>query len=258
MFVGEDLRISSGVKLNVYDLSPNNNSTWTFGLGGVFRSGVEIAGTEYSYSANRGVFSSKPREFASSSMPLRESRDMGEFTGNVSMVFATVEFLKKRFRQDNYDILNHNSNSFCHILLRYLVRQGTPLYLNRLMFLASLVRICLPPTDELCFDAIRLEAHDNQIMEGSCIGDTTSATGKGKQLNKMKEKEYYNGKDKLEERQKVQMTPLEIRKAEAARYQSNIQNIASEKKCSWRCIFKSCTGFSCVAKITTPDDVQRY
>ena len=49
------------VYLNVYDLSPANDYVYSVGLG-VFHSGVEVDGTEYSFASGAGIFDMTPRD----------------------------------------------------------------------------------------------------------------------------------------------------------------------------------------------------
>jgi hypothetical protein len=65
------------VFLNVYDLQ-DNEALINFGLG-VFHSGVEIKGEEWTFGSGGGIFSSSPKNAGGAKF--RESITMGEFNG---------------------------------------------------------------------------------------------------------------------------------------------------------------------------------
>lgn len=52
---------SPQVKLNVYDLSPVNEFGHAVGLG-VFHSGLEVDGREYTFAGGGGIFDHDPRK----------------------------------------------------------------------------------------------------------------------------------------------------------------------------------------------------
>lgn len=58
-----------------YDLSPANDHLWGLGLG-MFHSGVEVDGVEYSFGDQGGIFTQPPRQTPNA--PLRETVDLGE------------------------------------------------------------------------------------------------------------------------------------------------------------------------------------
>ena len=72
--------ISSQVKLNVYDLSPVNEFGHPVGLG-VFHSGLEVDGREYTFAGGGGIFDHDPRKGAHFVVPIAQPLpfDVGRF-----------------------------------------------------------------------------------------------------------------------------------------------------------------------------------
>ena len=136
--------------LNVYDLSPSNDKYWCMGLGGVFHSGIEVAGTEYSFTSDlgglgeKGIFLSEPKSFHSYETPLRESRKMGIFKGRLSEVRNVIDCLRNRFNAVTFHKLYNNSNTFCEIFLWDLIGVRAPLFLNRLPFIGGVLNCMFP------------------------------------------------------------------------------------------------------------------
>lgn len=136
--------------LNVYDLSQKNDYFWRMGLGGIFHSGVEVAGTEYSFTSEigglgeNGIFLSEPKSFHSYETPLRESRKMGVYNGRLSDVRDVIDNLRKRFNVETFHKLYNNSNTFCEIFLWDLIGVRAPLFLNRMPFIGGVLNCLLP------------------------------------------------------------------------------------------------------------------
>ena len=68
------------VLLNVYDLNEANINLYPFGLG-MYHSGVQIGGLEWSFAGGAGVMSDTPKSAGGATF--RESIDMGEFRHNL-------------------------------------------------------------------------------------------------------------------------------------------------------------------------------
>ena len=68
-------RPANTVRLNVYDLAESNAYTHDLGVG-VYHSGVEVCGAEYTFSES-GVFSHSPKGAESEGAVFREAVDLG-------------------------------------------------------------------------------------------------------------------------------------------------------------------------------------
>ena len=127
------------VRVNVYDL-PNAQRTngYLVGLGlGLFHSGVEINGAEYSFSP-AGVCRAPPRlpEYGT----FKEQLQFGTFAGSMNDLQLVLERLRTgTFRAGQYDLIHLNCNSFSDALVFELTRQHLPEWVNRAASIASSV-----------------------------------------------------------------------------------------------------------------------
>ena len=129
--------------VNVYDLSAANDYTWSFGLG-VFHSGVEVCGQEWTFSAS-GVFHMEPR-FAPGAV-FRESICVGEVVMGSREVEDVVNGLRELFPGNEYHVVTRNCNSFSSALCKALLKKDVyPAYVNRLANLGSCCS-CLWPRE---------------------------------------------------------------------------------------------------------------
>ena len=135
-------RAATPVLLNVYDLSPANDFTYSFGMG-VHHSGVEISGTEYTFASGGGVFEHTPREAPGAKY--RETIHMGDYAGSSSDLRVVVSDLRGEWGGDSYNILTRNCNSFANELCLRLLNRPLPPHVNRLAYLGSFFSCCLPP-----------------------------------------------------------------------------------------------------------------
>jgi len=120
-------RVGEPVVLNVYDLSPANEHLRFVGLG-AFHSGVEVHGTEYTFS-NSGVFSTAPKD--ANGAPLCESVVLGEVFMGSSEVARVVDELRHEWRAGTYNLLKKNCNSFADALVNRLLNRSIPGWVNR-------------------------------------------------------------------------------------------------------------------------------
>mmetsp|Transcript_5011 Transcript_5011/g.5805 ORF Transcript_5011/g.5805 Transcript_5011/m.5805 type:complete len:130 (+) Transcript_5011:128-517(+) len=119
-------RTSHGVEivLNVYDLSPANEYAYPIGLG-VYHSGVEINGREYTFAGGGGIFYHSPKNPPGAgaagdiAVKFREGVVVGVFQGGQGEIESVISNLKDGFRGDDYNIVrkncNHFAESFCKV-----------------------------------------------------------------------------------------------------------------------------------------------
>ena len=97
------------VFLNVYDLNEQSNEfLYPLGLG-VYHSGVEISGVEYTFAGESGIYEMTPKHAPPAKF--RESIDLGLSPG-AREISNAIEELKKSFKGTDYHVLNKNCNHF--------------------------------------------------------------------------------------------------------------------------------------------------
>lgn len=133
----------SRVYLNVYDLNENNEYLYPFGLG-LYHSGVQIAGQEWTFASQAGIFSTEPK-FAPGAR-FRESIDMGVLNATSSEVDLILDDLRKEFRGSDYNILTKNCNSFANAFIMRLLNKESPAYVNRMAQIGACFSCLLPPS----------------------------------------------------------------------------------------------------------------
>ncbi|CAM9366015.1 unnamed protein product [Pylaiella littoralis] len=131
------------VKLNVYDLSPVNEFGHPIGLG-VFHSGLEVDGREYTFAGGGGIFDHDPRKAPGARF--RESVSMGSFSGGSSVLRGAIDSLREDFGPDRYNVLTRNCNTFSSALCEELVGRPIPGYVNRLAWMGSWFSCLMPPS----------------------------------------------------------------------------------------------------------------
>ena len=100
---------SDRVFLNVYDLNEQSNEfLYPLGLG-VYHSGVEISGVEYTFAGESGIYEMTPKHAPPAKF--RESIDLGLSPG-AREISNAIEELKKSFKGTDYHVLNKNCNHF--------------------------------------------------------------------------------------------------------------------------------------------------
>jgi len=131
------------VYLNVYDLHVANDTLYPFGLG-VYHTGVEICGKEWSYGGNpeyagTGVFHQLPRQI----QDFRETIYLG--TANLTQKQYTDIQLQifNEFIANEYDMLTKNCNHFSDRFARLLLGVGIPLWCNRLAHVGKICGCCI-------------------------------------------------------------------------------------------------------------------
>ncbi|CAH0479476.1 unnamed protein product [Peronospora belbahrii] len=98
----------TAVTLNIYDLVEANEYIAPLGLG-IFHSGVEIAGEEFSYASGAGIFSSRPRQAPGAKF--RGSIAMGIFEGSFQEAHQLAYSLSSDFEGEAYNLFTKNCNT---------------------------------------------------------------------------------------------------------------------------------------------------
>eukprot|EP00635_Sarcinochrysidales_sp_CCMP3193_P010244 CAMPEP_0118913294 /NCGR_PEP_ID=MMETSP1166-20130328/14171_1 /TAXON_ID=1104430 /ORGANISM="Chrysoreinhardia sp, Strain CCMP3193" /LENGTH=183 /DNA_ID=CAMNT_0006852849 /DNA_START=22 /DNA_END=573 /DNA_ORIENTATION=- len=130
------------VTLNVYDLEPSVNEVlYPVGLG-LFHSGIEVGGREYTYADGHGIVDHPPR-----AVPyFRGSITLGEAQCGVP---SALEALRGRFTPTGYDLTSNNCNTFADALSFELTRQRTPPFVNRMAAFGACVACLIPQRQPL-------------------------------------------------------------------------------------------------------------
>jgi deubiquitinase DESI2 len=135
-------RSTTKVYLNVYDLAPVNDCLHPIGLG-MYHTGVEVLGSEYTFASQAGVFHHSPKEVPQATF--REQVYMGEFDGGHIELKTVVDAIgNDQFGPNDYNILNRNCNHFASALCVKLIRKPTPAYINRLADIGNCLSCLIP------------------------------------------------------------------------------------------------------------------
>ncbi|RLN76470.1 hypothetical protein BBJ28_00007345 [Nothophytophthora sp. Chile5] len=111
---------------------------------GIYHSGVELAGEEFSYASGAGVFASAPREAPGATF--REAVTMGFFEGSAQEAQRLAYSLRDDFHGDAYNLFTKNCNTYADALCQLLLGKAIPAYVNRAAYLGSFLS-CLMPAD---------------------------------------------------------------------------------------------------------------
>ena len=128
---GEIFESMTSIKLNVYSLSKHNGWLGAIGLG-VFHSGIEVDGVEYSFSSagvSRGAGMPGAR--------FRETVEMGSVATTTQAIGLAVAELAVRFAPGTYNVVSNNCNDFSDSFCRALLGKGIPSWINRAASLGS-------------------------------------------------------------------------------------------------------------------------
>jgi len=131
------------VLINVYDLNESNEYLYGVGLG-LYHSGVQVGGLEWTFASQAGIFSTEPKYAPGARF--RESIDMGVFDGSSREVDLILDELRKEFRGSDYNILTKNCNSFAGAFAHKLVNRHPPAYINRMAEIGACFSCLLPPS----------------------------------------------------------------------------------------------------------------
>lgn len=150
--------------LNVYDLSPSNDYLFPVGMG-LHHSGVEIAGREYSYGSQGGIYEGPPRQAPGARF--RCQIDMGTFDGGTQELNKALDELRHNggFGSNGYNLIKRNCNHFCNALVWRLLRRPIPGYVNRLATVGDCCSCLLPK--EMLGDSPVGGSNENNQAPGS-------------------------------------------------------------------------------------------
>lgn len=140
------------VRLHIYDLSPANGVLHPIGFG-LYHSGVEVDGEEYTFSQSGGVISHPPKgaETEQGHLVFRETLEIGVFDGTTRVVKDTIGALRTDFRGENYHLIKQNCNHFSHRLCAELfpsLPNPIPPYINRVAWVGSFFPCFLPSEEQ--------------------------------------------------------------------------------------------------------------
>jgi deubiquitinase DESI2 len=137
------------VWLNVYDLMIMNYTINKIGIG-VYHTGVEIYGREYSYAGHyhtesTGLKESLPRDTSWLQDAIWKERVyVGKTQKSRAEVRELFEQFKPQYLGPSYNVLEKNCNHFTDKFCRALTGSEIPEYVQRIMRVAKKVRPCLP------------------------------------------------------------------------------------------------------------------
>lgn len=141
MYSGPATGTGTTVYLNVYDLHTANRYAHTFGVG-VYHTGVEIAGNEYTYAGGAGIFAMSPK--VAPGAVFRESIRLGNLVDAPGALRRALDILRPDFGPDDYSLVKNNCNHFANALVMELLGKPIPSYLNRLASFGSFFSCFLP------------------------------------------------------------------------------------------------------------------
>ena len=154
-------KVGQAVVLNIYDLAPDLNM-WLYGAGlGVYHSGIEVSGTEYSFASGAGIFEGSPKDAPGATF--RESILLGEFKGSAADIRGVAASMRDDYSGGKYNIMSKNCNSFANDFSLNLINKPIPNWVNRLGYYGSFCSCFFPPE-----------------MQGSApVGDASGSSGGG-------------------------------------------------------------------------------
>ena len=132
------------VFVNVYDLQRTevNDMLMTVGLG-VFHSGIEVHGAEWTFGSGGGVFSHAPKAVPGGAR-LRCSVLVGEVEATSREVERIVDSMRAEWPGSRYNVVHCNCNAFSLELGKRLTGRAIPGWINRLSSLGALCSCLMP------------------------------------------------------------------------------------------------------------------
>lgn len=111
---------------------------------GLHHSGLEIAGREYSYGSQGGIYDGPPKEAGGARY--RCTLELGTFDGGTKELNRALDELRHRggFGSNGYNLIRRNCNHFCNALAWQLLGKPIPAYVNRLANVGDCCSCLLP------------------------------------------------------------------------------------------------------------------
>ncbi|CAI0524565.1 unnamed protein product [Linum tenue] len=126
------------VYLNVYDLTTVNNYLYWFGLG-IFHSGIEVHGMEFSFGAHEyassGIFEVEPRSCPG--FIFRRAVLLGNTNLSRAEVQTLMEHISADYHGDCYHLIAKNCNHFTNEACMRLTGKPIPGWINRMARLGT-------------------------------------------------------------------------------------------------------------------------
>uniref|UniRef100_A0A0R3RQN6 DUF862 domain-containing protein n=1 Tax=Elaeophora elaphi TaxID=1147741 RepID=A0A0R3RQN6_9BILA len=140
------------VRLNVYDMYWLNDYASTLGFG-VYHTGIEVYGVEYTYGGHpfsfSGIFENSPKdaEELGENFKFKESILIGETDFSATDIRHLIQMLGSEYRGDRYHLISKNCNHFTAALAKTLTGKEIPSWVNRLAAVSGSIPFlerCLP------------------------------------------------------------------------------------------------------------------
>jgi deubiquitinase DESI2 len=180
-------RASTQVYVNVYDLAPANDFLHPIGFG-LYHTGVEISGVEYTFASQSGIFRHTPRAVPQATF--REQLLIGTMDGGSSEIKTIVDALgDEKFGPNDYHILHNNCNNFANEFCRKLVNKPLPGYINRMAEIGNCCSCLIPkrllenaPVAESPSSSFLVRAPMNRGNAAASSTTSTAFSGSGSKL----------------------------------------------------------------------------
>jgi len=140
------------VFLNIYDLNNINNCFWNIGLG-LYYSGIEIDGYEYSYCGVKGIYKNNTKSL----IPLRQQILLGTTNKSNKSIKEIIEFLQHDYYPERYHPTKNNCNHFTNAFSLMIFNKSVPSYINRIPYFCY----CLSYIIDLDYKETYIVSDDN-------------------------------------------------------------------------------------------------
>ena len=127
---------------------------------GLYHTGVEIMGTEYTFASGAGIFNATPK-YAPGAI-FREQIELGIYDGTTIELNKVLDELRNgKFGPNDYNIVERNCNHFANTLCYKLLNKQIPGYINRLADIGMCCSCLLPKS----------------MLKNAPVGDTSTTSG---------------------------------------------------------------------------------
>ncbi|KNB43778.1 hypothetical protein JH06_2293 [Blastocystis sp. subtype 4] len=148
-----------------------NDYLYNIGFG-LFHTGVEINGVEYSFGEEMGIGKGEPKQAGGARF--RESINMGMTYFSNAEIDRKIDNLRDIYRGDQYHVVLKNCNHFSNDLCIALLDTPIPSYINRCATIASWFS-CLFPRPEVEKEQIKhFSGHGNRLDNRKHSADTNT------------------------------------------------------------------------------------